>query len=75
MIQNIKNKDVIRYTKACEKLAQVIRDIQEYNPDAHIFCNMDGLELHGYHNDSDTGFHNADAVVSVYILKTDCGER
>lgn len=52
-----------------------MEDIQEYNPDAHMFCNMDCLELHGYRSDRDEDYHEAEAVVSVLIKGTDCGER
>lgn len=75
MEQKIKNKDIKRFEKACERLAKIIEDIQSYNPDAHLYCNMDELELHGFSYDSDTDFHNADAVCSVYVKGTNCGER
>ena len=75
MVQKIKNKDITRFKKACEHLARVIEDIQEYNPDAHLFCNMDDLELHGCRYNSDTDYHKVDAVVSVHVRGTDCGER
>ena len=75
MIQKIKNKDILRFKKACERLAKVIEDIQEYNPDAHLFCNMDNLELHGYSYEYGDDYHDAEAVVSVYVKGTDCGER
>lgn len=75
MLQKIKNKDIVRFTKACERLAKVIEDIQEYNPDAHLYCNMDELELHGYRYEYDDDFHNAEAVASVYVSGTNCGER
>lgn len=75
MKQGIKNKDIERFERACERLAKVLDDIKEYNPNAHIFCNMDNLELHGLQYDNDTDFHYADAVVSCYIEEMDCGER
>lgn len=75
MVQKIKNKDVRRFEKACERLAKVIEDIQEYNPDAYLFCNMDVLELHGIQYDSDVDFHDAEPVAAVYVTSTNCGER
>lgn len=75
MVQGIKNKDIQRFKNACERLQKVMSDIQAYNPEAHIFVNMDDLELHGKLYDSDKEFHFAEAVVSVHIDNTDCGER
>ena len=75
MKQKIKNKDIKRFKKACERLAKIIEDIQKYNPDAHLFCNMDSLELHGFRYDSAIDYHNADAVCDVFVKGTDCGER
>jgi len=75
MVQGIKNKDIARFNNACNRLAKIIEEIQEYNADAHIFCNMDELDLHGRRYDSDKEYHNADAVSSVFIKGTDCGER
>lgn len=75
MRQGIKEKDIKKFQNACERLAKVIEDIQEYNPEAHMFCNMDYLELHGYRRDRDEDYHKAEAVVSVLIKGTDCGER
>lgn len=75
MIQGIRNKDIARFKNACERLAKVIEDIQAYNPDAHLFCNMDNLELHGFSYDNEYDSHNAEAVASVYVRGTDCGER
>lgn len=75
MVQGIKNKDIIRFENACNRLEKVMEDIQAYNPKAHIFCNMDSLELHGCEYDWDDEFHKAEAVASVFIKGTDCGER
>ena len=75
MKQKIKNKDIKRFEKACERLAKVIEDIQEYNPDAHLYCNMDDLELHGFRYDNEREDHFAEPVARVYISGTDCGER
>lgn len=75
MVQNIKNKDIKRFQNACERLAKVMEDIQEYNPDAHMFCDMDFLELHGCNRNGERDYHDLEAVVSVYVKGTDCGER
>ena len=75
MKQGIKEKDIKKFQNACERLAKVIEDIQEYNPEAHMFCNMDSLELHGCRCDGEKDYHELEAVVSVLIKGTDCGER
>lgn len=75
MKQGIKQKHIDQFVKTCEKLKKVMEEIQEYNPDAHMFCNMDDLELHGIEYKFDDDFHNADAVAKVYIPGTSCGER
>ena len=75
MKQGIKNKDIKRFENACNRLAKVIRDIQEYNPNAYLFCNMDELELHGCYYNDDDDFHNAEAATSVFVPGTNCGER
>lgn len=75
MVQGIKDKDIKRFEKTCEKLAKIMEDIRQYNPNAGIFCNMDSLELHGYEYDNDNEFHYADPVISCYIEKLNCGER
>lgn len=73
MKQGIKNKDIARFEKTAKKLATIMEEIQEYNPNAFMFCNMDNLELFGIENDGD--IHNAEPLVSVFVKKTDCGER
>ena len=75
MKQKIKEKDIVRFKKACERVAKIMNEIQEYNPDAHLFCNMDDLELHGCRYEDSKDFHEADAVVSIYVRGTTCGER
>lgn len=73
MIQGIKNKDILRFEKTAKKLASIMEEIQEYNPNAFMYCNMDNLELFGDENDGDIG--KTEPVASVYVPKTDCGER
>ena len=74
MKQGIKNKDIERFEKAAERLKKVITDIQEYNPDAFLYCNMDSLELHGIAQGKQD-FHLAEAAAQIHIPRTDCGER
>ena len=75
MKQGIKEKDIVRFEKACERVAKIMRDIQKYNPNAHMFCNMDSLELFGVNRESDIEYHEFEPIVSVHVPNTDCGER
>jgi len=69
MRQGIKEKDIRDVKKCAERLADLMRRIQKYNPEAHIYVCMDSFLLFGTENK-----HQGEELCEVYVPNTDCGE-
>ena len=72
---NIREADLQRFFKACEKLNDCIEDIREYVPSAHIYVTPNEINLMvGYGdccNEKDAEEH---VVASNYVTALDCGD-
>lgn len=66
MRDGIKEKDIKDFVKYASKLDEVIKRIQEYNPNGHIYVNEDVFCLRG-------NYDNRDNIEEVWIRGTDCG--
>ena len=66
MRDGIKEKDIKDFVKYANKLDEVIKRIQEYNPEGHIYVNEDIFCLRG-------NYESKDNIEEVWIRGTDCG--
>lgn len=66
MRKGIKEKDIRNFVKYANKLDEVIKRIQEYNPGAYIYVNEDVFCLRGNHD-------TKDSIEEVWVRGTDCG--
>ena len=66
MRDGIKEKDIKDFIKYASKLDEIIRRIQEYNPNGHIYVNEDRLCLRG-------NYDNRNNVAEIWVKGTDCG--
>ena len=62
----IKEKDIRDFVKYANKLDEVIKRIQKYNPEGHIYVNEDNFCLRG-------NYESKDNIEEVWIRGTDCG--
>ncbi len=71
MNNKIKKKDIKKFERIANELADLMREIQTYCPHGHVYCNMDIMELRASYDDVE----DKDAfVTNVHIPKMDCGE-
>ena len=66
MRNGIKEKDIKDFVKYANKLDEVMKRIQEYNPGGHIYVNEDSFCLRG-------NYESRDNIEEIWIRGTDCG--
>lgn len=68
----IKNKDIRDFEKTVRHLDAIMDRINQYNPDAEIYANMETFELHGGPSFNDSPYfpkHIEDNIAASEIVK------
>ena len=66
LIDGIKEKDIRDFVKYANKLDEVMKRIEEYNPEGYIYVNEDIFCLRG-------NYESKYNLEEVWIRGTDCG--
>ena len=75
MKQGIREKDIRDFEKYANKLADVLRRIREYKPEANAYLSGDTLCLMSdMHHDYNTNPHQENIVSDVYMDGFDGGD-
>ena len=72
---NIRESDIERFFKTCEKLNELIESIREYVPSAHIYVTPNEINLMvGYGDCTNEKDAEERVIASNYITALDCGD-